>query len=147
MTHQTVMWIVFNMLVAGMLYIDLAVAQKKSHAVGIKEAAIWSVVWIGVSLLFALGIHFYLSPERALEFLTGYVIEKSLSVDNMFVFIMIFSFFGIEPEHQPRVLKWGIVGALVLRFVLIFVGAALIERFHWVLYVFGLILLYSATKH
>lgn len=146
MNHQLVMWGVFSVVVAGMLYVDLAVAQKKSHAIGMKEAALWSVVWVAVSLLFALGIHFYLSPARALEFLTGYVIEKSLSVDNMFVFIMIFSFFAIAPEQQPRILKWGIVGALVLRFVLIFVGAALIERFHWVLYVFGGILLLSAYK-
>ncbi|MBL0057538.1 MAG: TerC family protein [Elusimicrobia bacterium] len=146
MNHQLVMWVVFNLVVAAMLYIDLAVAQKKSHAVGMKEAALWSLVWVGVSLLFSVGIHFYLSPEKALQFLTGYVIEKSLSVDNMFVFIMIFSFFAVEPAQQPRVLKWGILGALGMRFVLIFVGAALVERFHWVLYLFGAILLWSAYK-
>ena len=146
MTHQAVMWLVFNAVVLAMLYVDLAVAQKKTHAVGLREAALWSFVWVCVSLLFAVGIHFYLSPEKALQFLTGYVIEKSLSVDNMFVFIMIFSFFGIEAEHQPRVLKWGILGALLLRFILIFIGATLVARFHWVLYLFGAILLYSAYK-
>ncbi len=146
MSSQAVMWIVFNLIVAAMLYIDLAVAQKKSHVIGIREAAVWSVIWVSVSLLFAAGVHFYLSPERALQFLTGYVIEKSLSVDNMFVFIMIFSYFSIGPLDQPRVLKWGIIGALVLRFILIFIGAALVERFHWVLYIFGAILLYSAYK-
>lgn len=145
-SHQTVMWVVFNVIVALMLYIDLAVGQKKSHAVGMKEAALWSLVWVGVSLLFGAGIYFYLSPEKAMQFLTGYLIEKSLSVDNMFVFIMIFSYFSISPEYQPRVLKWGILGALVMRFVLIFVGAALIQRFHWVLYVFGGFLLYTAYQ-
>lgn len=140
------MWIVFNAIVAVMLYIDLAVGQKKSHAVGMKEAALWSLVWVAVSLLFGVGIYFYLSPEKAMQFLTGYLIEKSLSVDNMFVFIMIFSYFSVAPEHQPRVLKWGILGALVMRFILIFVGAALIQRFHWVLYVFGGFLLYTAYQ-
>jgi tellurite resistance protein TerC len=145
-THQTVLWIAFNVLVAGMLYIDLALANKKHHAVTIKEAAIWSVVWVAVSLLFCTGIYFYLSPDRAIKFLTGYLIEKSLSVDNMFVFIMIFNYFQIGPEDQPRVLKWGILGALVMRFILIFVGAVLIERFHWVIYLFGGFLVYTGWK-
>lgn len=140
------MWIVFNLVVAGMLYIDLFWANKKSHVISMKEAAIWSVVWVGVSLLFCVGIYFYMSPEKALQFLTGYLIEKSLSVDNMFVFIMIFSYFNVPPLLQPRVLKWGILGALVMRFVLILVGAALIERFHWILYVFGIFLIYTGFK-
>jgi tellurite resistance protein TerC len=129
-----------------MLYVDLGVAQRRSHAVGLKEAAVWSLVWVAVSLLFALGVGLSMGRDPALKFLTGYVIEKSLSVDNMFVFIMIFSYFGVSPEHQPRILKWGILGALALRFILIFIGAALVARFHWVLYLFGLILLYSAWK-
>ncbi|MBK7688072.1 MAG: TerC family protein [Elusimicrobia bacterium] len=140
------MWVLFNVIVAVMLYIDLAVGQKKSHAVGMREAALWSLVWVAVSLLFGVGIYFFLSPEKAMQFLTGYLIEKSLSVDNMFVFIMIFSYFSVAPEHQPRVLKWGILGALVMRFILIFIGAALIQRFHWVLYVFGGFLLYTAYQ-
>jgi tellurite resistance protein TerC len=146
MNHQVVLWIVFNLLVAGMLYIDLAIAQKKTHAITIKEAAVWSLVWVAVSLLFCVGVYFYLSPEKGLQFLTGYIIEKSLSVDNMFVFIMIFSYFGIGPQHQPRVLKWGILGALVMRFILIFIGAALIQRFHWIIYLFGAFLIYTAWE-
>jgi tellurite resistance protein TerC len=144
MSHQLVLWIVFNLVVAVMLYIDLALGQKHRHAVTIKEAAIWSAVWVAVSLAFAVGVYFYMSPEKCLQFLTGYLIEKSLSVDNMFVFIMIFSYFRVEPLYQPRVLKWGILGALVMRFILIFVGAALIRTFHWMLYVFGAFLLYTA---
>ncbi len=146
MSHQLVMWIIFNLVVAGMLYIDLFWANKKSHVIGMKEAAIWSIVWVGVSLLFCVGIYFYMSPEKALQFLTGYLIEKSLSVDNMFVFIMIFSYFNVPPLLQPRVLKWGILGALVMRFILILVGAALIERFHWILYIFGAFLIYTGIK-
>lgn len=144
MTQQAWLWIAFNVLVAGMLYIDLFLASKKHHAVSIKEAAIWSLVWVGVSLLFCGGIAIYLSTEKAIMFLTGYLIEKSLSVDNMFVFIMIFSYFQVSPHDQPRVLKWGILGALVMRFILIFIGAALIERFHWIIYVFGGFLIYTA---
>lgn len=146
MNHQLVMWVVFNLVVAGMLYVDLVLANRHHHEIRLREAAVWSGVWVGVSLLFATGIYFYIGHAQALSFLTGYLIEKSLSVDNMFVFIMIFSYFGIAPAQQPRVLKWGIIGALVLRFVLIFVGAALVERFHWVLYLFGAVLLYSAWK-
>jgi tellurite resistance protein TerC len=146
MSHQLVLWIVFNILVAFMLYVDLALVNKKTHVISMKEAAIWSVIWVGVSLLFAVGIYFYMTPKAALEFLTGYIIEKSLSVDNMFVFIMIFSYFNVGPLFQPRVLKWGILGALVMRFVLILVGAALIRTFHWILYVFGIFLLYTAFK-
>ncbi len=146
MDNQIMLWLVFNVLVAGMLYIDLFWAQKKSHVIGMREAAVWSVVWVIVSLLFCVGIYFVMSPEKALQFLTGYIIEKSLSVDNMFVFIMIFSYFGIGPLYQPRVLKWGILGALILRFVMILAGVALIERFHWILYVFGAFLIYTAFK-
>lgn len=144
MSQQAALWIVFNALVAVMLYVDLALGQKHRHVVSIKEAAIWSAVWVAVSLTFAAGVYFYLSPEKGLQFLTGYLIEKSLSVDNMFVFIMIFSYFRVEPLYQPRVLKWGILGALVMRFVLIFAGAALIRSFHWMLYLFGAFLIYTA---
>jgi tellurite resistance protein TerC len=146
MSHQLVMWIVFNLVVAVMLYIDLGWANRKAHVIGFREAAIWSVVWVAVSLLFCVGIYFYMSPQKALEFLTGYLIEKSLSVDNMFVFIMVFSYFNVGPLDQPRVLKWGILGALVMRLALILVGAALIQRFHWIIYVFGAFLIYTAYK-
>lgn len=145
MSHQAWLWVAFNVVVGVMLYIDLAVAQKKTHAVSMKEAALWSLVWVALSLLFGVGIYYALSPEKAMQFVTGYLIEKSLSVDNMFVFIMIFSFFSVSPEHQPRVLKWGILGALVMRFVMIFIGAALV-KFKWTLYVFGAFLLYTAFK-
>lgn len=140
------MWIVFNLVVAGMLYVDLFMASKDHHAVTMKEAAVWSLVWVGVSMLFCAGIALYMSIDQAVKFLTGYLIEKSLSVDNMFVFIMIFEYFKIGPHDQPRVLKWGILGALVMRFLLIFAGAALIERFHWIIYVFGAFLVYTGWQ-
>lgn len=146
MTHESVMWIVFNLVVAGMLYVDLFMASKDHHAVTMKEAAVWSLVWVGVSMLFCAGIALYMSIDQAVKFLTGYLIEKSLSVDNMFVFIMIFEYFKIGPHDQPRVLKWGILGALVMRFLLIFAGAALIERFHWIIYVFGAFLVYTGWQ-
>jgi tellurite resistance protein TerC len=143
MSHEAWLWIGFHVIVAVMLYVDLALASKHHHAVSMREAAIWSVVWVMISLLFCGGIWFWLSPDKAVKFLTGYLIEKSLSVDNMFVFIMIFSYFKIGPHDQPRVLKWGILGALVMRFILIFVGAALLQRFHWLIYVFGAFLIYT----
>ncbi len=143
-------WIVFYVLVFIMLIADLKMFGKKGqHEVGIKEAMKMTAVWIGVSLVFCLGIWlFYPSEphEKAMEFLAGYLIEKSLSMDNLFVFLMLFSFFGIERKYQHEVLFWGIFGALVLRSVFIFAGAAMVERFEWVLGLFGLFLLYTGAK-
>ena len=138
-------WIIFYALVLIMLVADL----KGEHEVNVNEALRMTAVWIGVSLLFCAGIYFFYpsdSHEMALEFLAGYLIEKSLSMDNLFVFLMLFSFFGIERKYQHEVLFWGIFGALVLRSIFIFAGAAMVERFEWVLGLFGLFLLYTGAK-
>ncbi|MBR4572684.1 MAG: TerC family protein [Prevotella sp.] len=144
-------WILFYVLVFIMLIVDLKMFGKKGqHEVSVKEALQMTAVWIGVSLLFAAGIYLWYpvgdSHEMAIEFLAGYLIEKSLSMDNLFVFLMLFSFFGIERKYQHEVLFWGIFGALVLRSIFIFAGAAMVERFEWVLGVFGLFLLYTGAK-
>jgi tellurite resistance protein TerC len=120
-----------------MLAFDLGVLSRKPHVVSTREAAGWSTVWIAVALAFNGLIYSWFGEEKALEFLTGYLIEKTLSVDNMFVFVMIFSYFTIPAIWQPRVLKWGILGALIMRAFLIFTGAAALETFHWLIYVFG----------
>lgn len=143
-------WIVFYVLVLLMLIADLKMfGRKGEHEVKVGEALKMTAVWIGVSLLFCAGIYFFYpgnSHEMALEFLAGYLIEKSLSMDNLFVFLMLFSFFGIERKYQHEVLFWGIFGALVLRSIFIFAGAAMVERFEWVLGLFGLFLLYIGGK-
>ena len=143
-------WIVFYVLVLFMLVADLKMFGKKGqHEVKIDEALKMTAVWIGISLLFCAGIYFFYpgdSHEMALEFLAGYLIEKSLSMDNLFVFLMLFSFFGIKRKYQHEVLFWGIFGALVLRSIFIFAGAAIVERFEWVLGFFGLFLLYTGGK-
>ena len=143
-------WIVFYALVLIMLVADLKMfGRKGEHEVNVNEALRMTAVWIGVSLLFCAGIYFFYpgdSHEMALEFLAGYLIEKSLSMDNLFVFLMLFSFFGIERKYQHEVLFWGIFGALVLRSIFIFAGAAMVERFEWVLGLFGLFLLYTGVK-
>jgi len=126
--------------------VDLGVVDRKAHAISTREAAIWTGVWVSLALLFNLGIYFFKGPDPALQFLTGYLIEYSLSVDNIFVFIMLFSYFAVDPLYRHRVLFWGIIGALVFRGLLIGVGTALISRFHWILYVFGVFLLFTAAK-
>lgn len=139
-------WIGFTAFVLLMLALDLGVFHRKSHEVKIKEALIWSGVWILMALIFNYGIYHYLGKEKAFEFLTGYVIEKSLSVDNLFVFIMLFTFFNVEPKYQHKILFWGIIGALVLRAIFIFAGVALISKFHWIIYVFGAFLIFTGVK-
>ncbi len=143
-------WIIFYVLVLIMLIIDLKMFGKKGqHEVNVKEALQMTAVWIAVSLLFCVGIYFFYpvaSHEKAMEFLAGYLIEKSLSMDNLFVFLMLFTFFGIERKYQHEVLFWGIFGALVLRSIFIFAGAAMVEQFEWILGLFGIFLLYSGAK-
>ncbi len=146
MTANIMLWLVFSLVVVGMLFIDLKFVHKQAHAVSAKEAALWSVFWIVLALLFGLGIHFTLGKEKALQYLTGYVIEKSLSVDNLFVFLMIFSYFAVPPKFQPRVLHWGIMGALIMRLVIILVGATLVHKFAWILYFFGALLIYTGIS-
>lgn len=139
-------WILFNAFVLLLLAIDLGVFHREAHEVGTKEAAVWSVVWITLALLFNAGIYIFAGSEQGLEFLTGYLIEKSLSVDNIFVFVLIFSYFGVPDEYQHRVLFWGILSALIMRGILIGVGAFLIERFHWIIYIFGAFLVFTGIR-
>jgi tellurite resistance protein TerC len=143
-------WILFYVLVLAMLMIDLkSFGRNGQHEVGVKEALKMTAVWIAVSLVFCAGIY-WLYPidphEKAMEFLAGYLIEKSLSMDNLFVFLMLFSFFGVQRKYQHEVLFWGIIGALVLRSVFIFAGTAIIARFEWILAVFGIFLIYTGIK-
>jgi tellurite resistance protein TerC len=140
------LWIAFNVFVLGMLALDLGVFHRKAHAVSVREALAWSCVWIFLAVLFGLGVYFVRGGEKALEFLTGYVIEWSLSVDNLFVFLVIFSYFAVPPIYQHRVLFWGILGALVMRAIFIAVGAALLSAFHWMIYVFGGFLVFTGIK-
>ena len=145
MSEQLIMWSVFGLLVAIMLAIDLGL-NRKSHEIPFWEALTWTVIWISLALIFNAGIYLYLGQAKALEFFTGYVIEKSLSVDNLFVFIMIFSYFHVPRLYQPKILKWGIIGALVMRALFIWLGIELLEAFHWMIYVFGVILIVTGIK-
>lgn len=143
---QVWLWVGFNVLVLVLLAIDLGVFHREPHAIGSKEAGIWTGVWIGLSLLFNYGVYRVLGPETGLEFLTGYLIEKSLSVDNIFIFVLIFSYFNVPGRYQHRVLFWGILGALIMRGSLIAAGAILVERFDWILYIFGGFLIATAIR-
>jgi tellurite resistance protein TerC len=140
------LWIGFTVFVLLMLALDLGVFNRRSHVVGFKESLIWSLVWIALASVFGAGIFWKFGAEHGLEFAAGYVIEKSLSVDNLFVFVVIFSAFKIPAQYQHRVLFWGVLGALVMRAVFIGLGAALLQRFHFILYVFGAILIVSAIR-
>jgi tellurite resistance protein TerC len=146
MTASLTLWIGFSLFVVAMLALDLGVFHRHSHVVRVREALTWSVVWVALALLFNAGIYFKFGKEPALEFLAGYLIEKSLSVDNVFIFIILFSAFAVPRALQHRVLFWGVIGALVMRAAFIGAGAALLERFHWVIYVFGGILVLTAIK-
>lgn len=137
------MWAGFIALVIIMLIIDLGVFHRQAHEVRLKEALAWSAVWIALSLIFNGVVWYYMGEVKALEFLTGYLIEKSLSVDNLFVFIMLFGYFKVDPKYQHKVLFWGIIGALLMRAIFIFAGVALLEKFHWLIYIFGAFLIYS----
>jgi tellurite resistance protein TerC len=140
------MWIGFSTIVLLLLGIDLLVFHRREHAVGMREALIWSGVWIGIALLFNAGVYHWFGSARAGEFLTGYLIEKALSVDNLFVFVVIFSYFAVPAALQHRVLFWGIVGALVMRGIFIALGAVLLARFHAVIYLFGAFLIFTGVR-
>ena len=140
------LWIGFTVFVLALLALDLGVFHRKAHEVSVKEALTWTCVWIALSLLFNVGVYHFFGTERALEFLAGYVIEKALSVDNIFVFIVVFSAFAVPARLQHRVLFWGILGALLMRAAFIVLGAALLQRFHWVMYVFGAFLVFTGIK-
>jgi len=144
--HSLTLWIVFNLFILGMLMIDLMVFNRKPHEITIRESLTWTAVWIVLALLFGVGIYIWMDSQSALDYFTGYLIEKSLSVDNIFVFLLIFSYFGVPAKYQHKVLFWGILGALFFRLIFIFVGIALLEQFHWIIYVFGGFLVFTGIK-
>lgn len=140
------LWLGFTGFVLTMLALDLGVFHRTAHAIGVREACVWSVVWVTLALLFNAGVYVWFGTKPALEFLTGYLIEKALSVDNIFIFAVLFSYFAVPPAYQHRVLFWGILSALVMRGVFILAGAALIQQFHWIMYLFGGFLILTGIK-
>ena len=140
------LWVGFSVFIITMLSLDLGLFNRKAHTIKYREAWIWSAVWVSLALGFAALVFHYQGSQRGFEFLTGYLIELSLSVDNLFVFLLIFSYFKVPAKFQHRVLFWGVMGALVMRLTMIFVGAALIDRFHWIIYIFGGFLVYTGIK-
>ncbi|MFC1475369.1 TerC family protein [Candidatus Zixiibacteriota bacterium] len=146
LANKIFLWTAFNILVLAMLALDLGVFHRKAHTVSIKEALWWTLVWTVVTLLFNVGVYYWRGTEIALQFFTGFLIERALSMDNLFVFLLIFSYFGVDSRYQHRVLIWGILGALVMRAGMIFAGVALVSAFHWVLYIFGAFLVITGVK-
>jgi len=146
METHIIFWIIFNAFVLAMLALDLGVFHRKSRDVSVKEALTWTLVWILFALIFNVIIYFWRGKEQALEYFTGYLVEKALSVDNIFVFIMIFSYFRIPTGYQHKVLFWGIIGALIMRVIFIFAGVALLEKFHFTIYFFGALLIFTGIK-
>ncbi len=146
MDTPIIFWIIFNAFVLLMLAIDLGVFHRKIHEVSVKEALIWTFVWIFLAMIFNVIIYFWRGQQQALEYFTGYLVEKALSVDNIFVFIMIFTYFRIPTKYQHKVLFWGIIGALIMRVVFIFAGVALLEKFHFTIYIFGALLIFTGIK-
>jgi tellurite resistance protein TerC len=144
--EQLWLWLAFNAFVVVMLAVDLFVFHKEAHEVGVREAATWSLVWIALALLFGAGVYRFMGAQAGLEYFTGYLIEKALSVDNIFVFVLIFGFFRVPARYQHRVLFWGILGALLMRGAMIAAGAYLIQHFHWVIYVFGAFLVITGVR-
>jgi tellurite resistance protein TerC len=141
-----ILWVGFTAFILALLALDLGVFHRKAHEVRLKEAAIWSGIWVSLALLFNAGVFYFYGSQKGLEFTTGYLIEKSLAVDNIFVFALIFSYFAVPAVYQHRVLFWGIIGALVMRAIFIFAGAALLSAFHWVIYLFGAFLILTGIK-
>jgi tellurite resistance protein TerC len=141
-----ILWLGFTGFVLAMLALDLGVFHRTAHEVSVREALIWSAVWVSLAAVFGTGVYHFFGADRGLEFATGYLIEKALAVDNIFVFYAVFAYFAVPSAYQHRVLFWGVLGALVMRAIFIFAGAALIAKFHWVLYVFGGILVLTAIK-
>ena len=140
------LWMAFAAIISIVLFIDLGVLNRRSHVVSVKEAALWCAAWGCLAILFGLGILWRMGSVKALEFFTGYILEYSLSVDNMFVFIVIFDYFSVPRQYQARVLHWGILGAVLMRLLFIFIGISLIHSFHWIIYVFGALLIYTGFK-
>jgi tellurite resistance protein TerC len=146
MNDTALLWTVFNLFVLAMLALDLGVFHRKSHEVSVREALSWTCVWITLAMFFNLFVYYYFNQQKALEFFTGYLIEKSLSVDNIFVIILIFSYFKVPLVYQHKVLFWGILGALVMRVIFILTGVELIHRFHWLVYIFGGFLIFTGIR-
>jgi tellurite resistance protein TerC len=144
--NQVWLWGGFTVFVLGMLAIDLGVVNRKVHTISTREAGIWCIVWISLAAVFGAGVYYFMGRQAALEFAAGYLVEEALSVDNLFVFLLIFSYFRVPPLYQHRVLFWGILGALVMRGGMIGIGAVLIERFHWIIYVFGAFLVITGVR-
>jgi tellurite resistance protein TerC len=145
-TDSLLLWVGFNAFVLVMLALDLGVFHRKSHIVSVRESLVWTAIWIAMAMGFCAWIWQARGPDAGLKFLTGYVIEKSLSVDNVFVFALLFSYFSVPPVYQHKVLFWGVLSALVMRGIMIFLGAALISQFHWIIYVFGVFLIFTGIK-
>ena len=146
MTGENLLWVVFAAVVLLMMAIDLCVFNRRAHEIGLKEAIVWSIIWTVVALSFNAAVFVSVGSARGLEFFTAYVIERALSFDNLFVFVIVFSYFGVPARFQHRVLFWGVVGAMVMRAIFIAAGVALIVHFAWILYVFGVVLLWSGWK-
>lgn len=146
MSDSAILWICFNLFVLVMLALDLGVFHRKAHEVTVREALTWTGIWITFAMLFNLFVYYYFDKEKAIEFFTGYIIEKSLSIDNIFVIIMIFSYFHVPKRFQHKVLFWGILGALLMRVIFIFAGIELIHKFHWLIYIFGGFLIFTGVR-
>ncbi len=144
--NMSTIWIAFNAFILVMLVIDLGVFHRKSHEVGVKEALTWTCVWIALAFSFNVFVYYHFGERQAFEFLTGYIIEKSLSVDNIFVMVLIFSYFKVPSQFQHKVLFWGILGALAMRVIFILSGVELIHRFHWLIYIFGAFLVITGVR-
>lgn len=146
MEHSLTLWVLFNLFIIVMLLVDLLVFNRKPHEITIRESLTWTGIWIALAILFGIGIYHFMDPASSIDYFTGYLIEKSLSVDNIFVFLLIFTYFGVPSMYQHKVLFWGILGALIFRLIFIFLGIALLEQFHWIIYVFGAFLIFTGVK-
>lgn len=146
MTAQLMPWVLFTLFIMIMLAIDLGIFNRKAHEVSVKEALVWSGVWVTLALAFNVGVYFWKGQEVAVQFFTGYIVEKSLSVDNIFVFLQVFAYFSVPALYQHKILFWGILGAIVMRAIFIFAGVALISKFHWIIYIFGAFLVITGIK-
>jgi len=144
--HSVWEWLAFLAIIGFMLVLDLGVFHKKSHKVSIKESLVWTGVWISLAMLFNAWVYYKMGPQKGIEFFTGYIIEKALSVDNIFVISLIFTYFRVPSQYQHRVLFWGVLGALFFRIIFIYAGVALISKFTWMIYVFGVFLVYTGIK-
>lgn len=146
MPVEAILWVVFALLVIVILSLDLGVFNRRAHHIKFREAVIWSIAWISMAVLFGLAILIFLGPDKATAYFTGYIIEKSLSVDNLFVFLMLFMYFAVPDKYQHKVLFWGVIGAIVMRVTFVLSGVALFNAVHWIIYVFGTFLVYTGIR-